>query len=319
MEVHARSLARELSKLGVEVTLSSDPRDLPKSLDDSRWDVVHTHGSGVPIKLNPKKGRAVRVHTLHGTTFGRMAACREWYWLGGYQAAARELAALFGSDVVLSVHSGLSLYALAERLKKTRAVCSNGWDSQEEKMDVVHVLPEALGERLLKVMPFWLYVGRGADPVKNIHGLARAIKLVPDLQWVAIPGDGFEHEPRVLRAGVLSTGQISKVFEISKGLVLPSFYEGQSLTVLEALAHGVPVVATRVGGIAAMPAAIEGLVTTDSFAPQSIADALRAAEKFLNDPESRVRRAEINQKLLPKWASVAEVALSTVRKFREER
>jgi len=40
-----RCLARELKKLGVEVTLSSDPHDL----DGQDWDVIHTHGSSVKV------------------------------------------------------------------------------------------------------------------------------------------------------------------------------------------------------------------------------------------------------------------------------
>src|SRR5262249_41443036 len=84
VEVHARSVARELEKKGVTVGFSQDPSEVL----NPRWDVVHTHGSA-PGPKGLKS--AVRVHTLHGTTLGRMAACGEWTWPGGYVAALREL------------------------------------------------------------------------------------------------------------------------------------------------------------------------------------------------------------------------------------
>jgi glycosyltransferase involved in cell wall biosynthesis len=102
------------------------------------------------------------------------------------------------------------------------------------------------------------------------------------------------------------------------GLVLPSRYEGHSLVLLEALSQGVPVVATKVGGVPVLPEGLQGLVTVDSADPRAIADAIRAASRFSIDSASRSQRAQTNQSLLPRWKNVAEISLNAVQRFQSQ-
>jgi hypothetical protein len=170
VEAHARSLARELTQLGNQCTFSSDASDLY----DPQWDVIHTHGSAPAPQGHSK---AIRVHTLHGTTLGRMAACGEWTWPGGYAAATRELRGILCADVILSVHPNLSLYHLAKKLGKTHAVCWNGWDSANltEKSESA---PEPWKQAIPPSGTFWVFVGRGADYTKGADRLKRATQLL---------------------------------------------------------------------------------------------------------------------------------------------
>src|SRR5689334_20523543 len=93
VEMHARCVDRELRKLGVDAHISSNPEDFL----DPTWDVIHTHGTGIQWGLEmrqsarflPLKRRPVRIHGVHGETLGRMRACHEWTWVGGYLASSK--------------------------------------------------------------------------------------------------------------------------------------------------------------------------------------------------------------------------------------
>jgi glycosyltransferase involved in cell wall biosynthesis len=305
VEVHARSLARELEKRGIEAAFSRNTEDL----DDPKWDVIHTHGSAY---FRKGSSTAIRVHTLHGTTLGRMAACGEWTWPGGYVAASRELRAVLNANVVLSVHPKLSLFRLAQKLDKTTAVCWNGWDPTDLP-GVESALSMNLSTSLQELQSFWLFVGRGEDRMKGADRLRGAIRQLPDLKWVAAPGSGFEDIDTVVKTGRLSSAQIRELMKLSSGLILPSRYEGHSLVVLEALSQGIPVVATRVGGVPVLPEGLEGLVLADSGDPRALADAIRFAQKLPSDLASVEARAAKNRSILPTWSQVLETAMQAVR------
>jgi glycosyltransferase involved in cell wall biosynthesis len=147
--------------------------------------------------------------------------------------------------------------------------------------------------------------------VKAVERLYGAMKLLPDLRWVAAPGEGFAALPDVMKTGQLSNAQVREAMKMASGLVLCSRYEGNPLVVLEALAMGTPVVATRVGAIPLLPDGLQGLILADAGNPQALADAIRAASRL--DPAKRKERTFINQSVLPTWERVADIYLDVVQ------
>jgi glycosyltransferase involved in cell wall biosynthesis len=311
VEEHARCVNRELRALGVDAYISRDAREL----ENPAWDVIHTHGGGI---ANPKTS-AVKIHTLHGTTLGRMAACREWLWARGYLAEMREIQGVTRADAVLAVHPGLSLFKLANKLGKVTAVCGNGWDSGLDTPGARAPLPAELLSRIDSSRPVWLYVGRGDDFVKGADRVRNLLRTRSSLQLVAVPGTGFEREGTVIRTGRLDSSQVRSLMELAQGLLVPSRYEGNSLVVLEALASGMGVVSTRVGNVPLFPDSIQGLEIIDSGSTSDLNRAIERSEKYISDDLARRKRLENNRTHLPRWEAVARTAITAVERVKKER
>ena len=86
---------------------------------------------------------------------------------------------------------------------------------------------------------------------------------------------------RVTLSGEMNTAELSQVYADTDLFVLPTHFEGYGMVVAEALAHGLPVVSTRVGAIADLVGADAGLLVAPGDA-----DLLREAlTRVLSQPE----------------------------------
>jgi len=143
--------------------------------------------------------------------------------------------------------------------------------------------------------PLALTVAR-LDTQKGITHLIDAAAMVPDVVF-AIAGDGPDRaalEARAVERGVSSRlrflghrRDVPALLAIADLFVLPSLYEGFPLSVLEAMAAGVPVVATDIGGT-------DELVSHETGFPVAPADPRALAEgigALLADRASTARRA----------------------------
>jgi glycosyltransferase involved in cell wall biosynthesis len=112
-----------------------------------------------------------------------------------------------------------------------------------------------------------LYVGR-LVPVKGLQYLLRAVKILLESETeveLQIVGDGCE-KPRLeefasglgitdqihFRGRVAFGPELSDIYMSADIFVLPSLSEGLPKTLLEAMAFGLPVIATKVGGVTAV-------------------------------------------------------------------
>lgn len=316
VETYARSLARELKQLGVKaefLPVSIVPEDLTDA------SVVQTHGSAIPYNLWKilglpfKKRHYIHIHTLHGSSLGRMAACGEWFWLGGYLAALRELIGVLSADVVATVNPNVWLFKFAQKMGKHSVVCWNGWDAALEDGGSCQ-LPARLAQAYLSGR--WAFVGRSSDKVKG-PDILRA--LAQKECFAAAPGDGFdERDTNILLTGELSHSEVNALLDHCQGLLLSSRYEGNPLVVLEALARGVPVVMTPVGIARNYPPGVQGLIVAREVGARSLDAALLEAKLVDNSSDARKARAQANRAVLWNWHFVASTLQLTVQKIMQE-
>ena len=218
---------------------------LARRLRDLRPDVVHTHNTGGFLYgvTAAKLARVTRIiHTRHGQRFA--ASSREtWMFRILSRLAYR----------VVSVSEDVRQLTISEGIRADRTcLIRNGVDL----LRFPYVGPNVLGPAVL--------VAR-LSPEKDVATLIHAVKHASQLlgpQQAAlsleIVGDGptrpqLESLSRSLGLGdtIRFLGERSDIpllLANASMFVLPSLTEGISLTLLEAMARGLPVVATRVGG-----------------------------------------------------------------------
>jgi glycosyltransferase involved in cell wall biosynthesis len=243
-----------------------------------KLDVVHVH-NGVWLKAVQGARRAGVpriIYTLHGIDI-----VEPWYVRYLNRAAARH------TSRIVTVSETLRSYVVGVLNAPSHAVTviPNGVSvSRFRPGNRSATVREAIG-----VPPGRTVIGTVArlDPVKNHHLLLDAFARVRQVRsdaFLLIVGGGplrAELETRIdaldLRADAVITGQRPDPAPILKEMdifALTSDIEGTSISVLEAMATGLPVVATAVGGTPALLRDGQCGVLTPARDTAALADAL---------------------------------------------
>ena len=248
-----------------------------------RPDVVHTHGYRADVLHGRPLGGAV-VTTVHGTTGG-----------GGrsrlYEALQRRAFRRFDAVVAVSAPLGARLMRFARpgRLRVIpNAACAAPLLTRAEARARLGLAADAF-------VAGW--VGR-LSAEKGADVFVDALARVPSVPWTAsVLGDGPEAASLRARAerlgiagrvrwhgAVAGAPALHAAFDV---FVLSSRTEGTPLALLEALAAGVPVVATAVGGVPDVAGAAEAILVPPGD-PAALAAALAAVHA---DPAAAAARA----------------------------
>jgi len=156
----------------------------------------------------------------------------------------------------------------------------------------IHVMPNGVeirgrrnfeGEKLV-------YVGR-LTKKKGVEYLILAMRSVKDIDLLIV-GDGpdrgrlekMANGLRVKFMGMISPENIYDYLREAKVLILPSLYEGLPNVILEAMSMGVPVIATRVGGV---PDVIKDRETGLLVEPGRVEELAISIKKLIEDDNLR--------------------------------
>lgn len=215
-------------------------------------------------------------------------------------------------------------------------------DVPQEKIHVIRLAPNSkfkkmetgkwqleIAKRLNLPDRFVLYVG-DVNYNKNVEGLIRAFSLlkIKEISLVlvgrAFQGDSIEAKgtlqlieelnlkDKIIVPGFVKDEDLVKVYNLATLYCQPSFYEGFGLPVLEAIACGVPVVASRTQALVEIAEGAAYFV--DPKKPEEI---VKGLEKVLTS--DKLRRELVNSGLLYvrefSWSKVADETINVYKKM----
>lgn len=258
-------------------------------LGRSGADVLHTHGYRPDVVAAPvARARGVgTVTTVHGYTGGGGVKGRLYEWL--------QTRAFRRFDAVVAVSEKLRGDLVRAGVPAARAhALPNAWESTSD------LLPRRTARERLGLPPdedVVGWVGRlSPEKAPDLALKALAASRTPCLHLSVIGSGPLEQEARAL-AATLGLGERVRWHGVVPRaglalaaldvLLITSWTEGTPATLLEAMAAGVPVVSTAVGGIPAVVGSEEAWLV-----PAGDVDALAAAlDQVLANPHAAQARA----------------------------
>lgn len=299
----AGELAEEVEALGIPFFLVGKGagldlgagRRLARLVREHRVDVLHAHNQGALFYcgLAGLLTRRPVIYTRHGASWGKDASHR---WLSRLGSRLARYVVCIGADAV-EVARG------RDRVPESKVrLIYNGADLTRFKPDA-RVRAEARAELGIGGRePVVMTVGR-LSPEKDQAGLVKAMAMVPAARLVLV-GDGPE-APALARAAhelglaqrVILTGarrDVDRLLCAADVFALSSLSEGVSIAALEAMAAGLPVVATRVGG---NPEIVEHGVTGLLVEPARPDELAGALTRLLAEPGTAAAMGRAGRRL----------------------
>jgi len=289
-------------------------------LGSGRVDLVHVH-CGEDLAVLPLAWLAARRHgcplvaTVHLSVRHAMcsATARGVLLRAGGSAVERSL--LPAADTIIALTPSTARLLRADGIPDGRVqVIPPGYDPAlfaAASADPFPGLPR----------PRVAYLGRLA-PQKDVGTLLEAFALLPAATQLLLVGDGPDRPALQRRAkdfggrvhvtGFIPHAAVPAVLAHVDLLVLPSLYEDLSSALIEAMAAGLPVVATRVGGTADLVRhGVNGLLA----APRDPAALAAAISQILADPAAaaRMSAAARSTAAAHAWPDLARQVLEVYR------
>lgn len=274
-------------------------RAIATLIGEVRPDVVHTHGYRADLLggLAARRTGVPWISTAHGFTGGgARARLYEWLQVRSFRGAARVIAVsrpvrqrleregVPGGNIELLANA----WAPTTRLDRTEARRRLGIGADE-------------------LVVGW--VGR-LTPEKGADVFLEALARLRDLPWTAsVVGDGSDRLILERQAGALGIGdrvrwhglvpEAASLYGAFDAWVLSSHTEGTPIALFEAMAAGIPIVVTAVGGVPDVVSPAEALLVPPDR-PEELAAALRTI--LLERPSAAQRVDAASRRLLQRFA-----------------
>lgn len=277
---------------------------LPYAAMRARVDLLHTLASPTPVLW-----RGTAAMTVHDATpwLHPDAAGTRWYARPLYPQAIARAAAIF----TVSEAAREDLVRAAGAPRERVFVTPNGVDP------AFFELRPPQGPRA----PYLLAVGT-FEPRKNLPVLLDAFRSLRrdgrDLQLVVAGRQAFTQllplgdlAPHVRLTGVVSDEELRSLYAGAACFVLPSLHEGFGLPLAEAMAAGVPAVASDIPALREVGG--EAVRYADPRDPAGLADALRAALDDREGSQLRVAAGRGRARRF-RWEETASATLAVYRR-----
>jgi glycosyltransferase involved in cell wall biosynthesis len=292
---------------------------LPLATRRDRIDLLHG-----PAFVTPRGVKAATVVTFHDLALLRWP-----------DQVPRERHAYLSRAVTRSVRTATRLIAVSNTTKKDMVELLNA------NPDLIDVIPLGVSPEMKPASsheissfrvsygltrPFILAVGN-LEPRKNLESLIEAFSLVAE----ELPHDlvlagsiGWKTEPilqllrqphlagRIYLPGFVERQQLPALYSAADLFVIPSWYEGFGLTLVEAMACGIPAIASNRGSLPEV--AGDAALTVDPF-PEELGKAILTV---LNAPETQDAMIERGLKRAATftWNRAADMTVESYRRAR---
>lgn len=346
-ETQVCRLASELTKQGhyvIVLALGGGPLAAQLDRDGVPWRSFGFTGFGFrrwqwPVKIVPELGRVVSLWwALRGLRLDVCHAFLFWAYVLTIPGAA-----IVGVPLRVSGRRGLSSTLVLSRAERKLQILAN-WlshlvvaNSEAVRADVLATENVSAGKlRVIvngvdlpsrqanpAVHPPTGVVLANLRPYKGHKDLLYALAGLSDPPVIRLLGEGTERSALQALIDELGLGkccrleghhpQPASVLMDAQFAVLPSHTEGMPNAVLEAMAAGLPVVATRVGGV---PELVETGVNGYVVAPRSPAELRNAIEEIAASPQlrSQMGRAAIERARCFDWSACTQAHLALYRR-----
>lgn len=277
-------------------------KQLRKLFAEEHFDIVHTHTpvGGVLTRLAARDARrdgTKVVYTGHGFHFYDGAPVANWMlWYPVERVMSRF------TDVLITIND--EDYKRARKFAHCDVEYVQGVGIDPDRFVVSDTASGKRSELGVSDDDHMILAVGDLIKRKNHQCIIRALKELDDHYKLFICGTGVEEDS--LKALVSELGLGSRVFFLgfrndipalmhaSDMLVFPSIHEGLPVTVMEAMASGLPVIATRIRGIVPdlLESGVNGIVL-DNDDPDTVADVI---EELVTDPvEAKALSAKAKQ------------------------